>query len=570
MTFKRIYWLSFCLVLVTTGCNGGDEQTVVQDDQKEVRPNVLIIVADDLGFSDLGAFGSEIETPNLDELAHAGVRMTNFHVAPTCSPTRAMLLTGVDSHLAGLGNMIEEIAPNQIDQTGYEGYLNENVVSLPALLRDAGYRTYLSGKWHLGLQEENSPAAQGFERSFAMLQGGASHFSDMAPIYAEDPNNVPIAKYRKDGKTVTQLPDNFEFSSQFYVDELISYLEQDKASGSPFFAYLSFTVPHFPLQAPAGVIDKYAGKYAAGYEALQRERLAAQKRLGLIPDSTPLAKLEIDATPWEQLSESEQQISARSMEIYAAMVDDMDQQVGRLFHYLRKEKLFDNTFVLFMSDNGSEGHDLEGLWNPEEFPAAYDWITGTHDFSLEAMGGKNTYVMHGPGWGGAASPAMQGYKAFPTEGGTRSASFIHYPKEFQGGKISHHLVHVKDVAPSILELADVDRPGDVYNGRQVFPITGFSALPVWRGDVTVAASKDRVIGTELFAKKAVRHGDWKIVHMPPPHGSGDWQLYNLEFDMAESNDLAESEPETLQRMIDLWDKYAEENNVILPDWVSGY
>lgn len=571
MIRERNTWLGFFLVVLLTGCtDDGVSSTQQQIQGDQTRPNILIIVADDLGYSDLGSFGGEIETPNLDALANAGIRMTNFHVAPTCSPTRAMLLTGVDNHRAGLGNMIEEIAPNQTGQPGYEGYLNHRVVALPKLLRDAGYKTYMSGKWHLGMTEETSPTARGFDKAFALLQGGASHFDDMAPIYAEDPNNVPKAQYRSNGKLLDELPAEFEFSSQFYVDKLLEYLEEDREADQPFFAYLSFSAPHWPLQAPENIIDKYDGRYDRGYQALQLERLNKQKALKIVAANAEPAQLEVDAVPWENLSVEAKELSARSMEIYAAMVDNLDAETGRLIAYLKQEDLLDNTLVLFMSDNGAEGHDMEGLWNPKEFPAAYKWIMENHDFSLEGMGRRNSYVLYGPGWGGAAAPAMQGYKAFPTEGGTRSAAFVYFPKAFAGGTVASHLMHVKDIVPTLLDLTGVDRPGSKYLGRPVESLSGFSLLPIWRGEVGVQAAADRVVGTELFGKRSVRRGSWKIVHMPKPHGTGAWQLYNLDLDIGESDDLSEQEPEMLQQMIEQWDKYAEENNVILPDWVSGY
>ncbi|MEM7282366.1 MAG: arylsulfatase [Pseudomonadota bacterium] len=570
MLTKHYKWLLVGFAALAASCSKEPNGKVDAGADADDRPNILIIVADDLGYSDLGSFGGEIETPNLDELANNGVRMVNFHVAPTCSPTRAMLLTGVDNHIAGLGNMLEERAPNQAEQPGYEGYLNDRVVSLPQILNDQGYATFLSGKWHLGLTDETGPTVQGFEKSFSMLQGGASHFNDMAPIYAEDPDNVPKAKYREDGQLLDELPPEFEFSSQFYVDKMIDYIESDSESGRPFFAYLSFTAPHWPLQAPEDVIDKYKGRYDDGYEALQKTRLLAQQGLGIVPEEAGLGALEVDAVPWSELDDQQKKISARSMEIYAAMVDNMDAETGRLIRYLKDKNLLNNTLVLFLSDNGAEGHDMEGLWNPQEFPAAYKWIMESHDFSLDGMGGENSYVLYGPGWGGAAAPAMQGYKAFPTEGGTRSAAFVHFPKEFNGGVLAHHLMHVKDITPTILDLVGVERPGDSYRGRPIEPITGLSVLPVWRGQVSVAGASDRMLGTELFGKRAIRHRNWKIVHMPEPHGTGDWQLYDLDTDLGEANDLAAEQPEKLTEMVELWDRYAEENNVILPDWVSGY
>src|SRR5690606_30702746 len=227
--------------------------------QAAEKPNILIIIADDLGYSDLGSFGGEIDTPNLDALASEGVRLTNFQAAPTCSPTRAMLLSGTDNHLAGLGNMGELLQDYQKGQPGYEGYLNDRVASLAEVMQDAGYNTYTVGKWHLGRTEETSPKARGFDRSFILVQGGASHFDDQFAIIAADPKAI----YREDGKQV-EAPENF-FSTEFYTDRIIQNIEADKANGKPFMAVLSYTAPHWPLHAPDAWIDKYKGRYAEGY-----------------------------------------------------------------------------------------------------------------------------------------------------------------------------------------------------------------------------------------------------------------------------------------------------------------
>lgn len=566
---KHTFGRFLLAILLISGCNTDQpsDASLASSEEGE-RPNILLILVDDLGFADLGSFGGEIETPNLDQLAYGGVRLTNLHVAPTCSPTRAMLLSGVDNHKAGLGNMAEEMAPNQQGKHGYEGYLNERVVPIPRLFQDAGYRTYMVGKWHLGMTEETSPTARGFDRSFALLQGGASHFGDMAPIAAEGPDAK--ATYRRDGELLEQLPDNFQYSTQFYVDQLIEYLEEDHASDQPFFAYLAFTAPHWPIQAPDTSIEKYKGRYDQGYDWLHQQRLTRQKERGLIPESASANRRPHDALPWSELSEDDKAWSARSMEAYAGMVDEIDVHTGRLIEHLKQRGDLENTLIVFMSDNGAEGHTLEVTWNPEEFPAVYRWIIESHDFSLEAVGRIGSYVMYGPGWGRAGAPAFRDYKGFPTEGGTRVAAFVHYPRVFGQGVITDQLVTVRDIAPTLLDVADIEHPGARYQGKPVEPMTGVSALPILRGDIDGEQAKNRVVGTELFGKRALRQGDWKIVHMPEPHGNGQWQLYNLESDLAENKDLAAEQPEKLAELIALWDAYAEENGVVLPDWVSGY
>jgi len=531
-------------------------------------PNILLILVDDMGYSDIGSFGGEIETPNLDALAYDGTRLTNFHTATTCSPTRSMLLTGVDHHKAGLGNMLEELSPNQKGQSGYEGYLNDRVVTLASLLRDAGYFTTMSGKWHLGQAEGYRPTDRGFADAFSLLVGGASHFSDMRPAYAPSPEIK--AKYAENGKLLEVLPDDFEYSSQYYVDRMIASLESRTTEGQPFFGYLSFTAPHWPLQAPAASIEKYKDKYAGGYDLLLKQRLAKSKELGVIPVSATVNTAPPAYQPWDQLDASRKQIEERAMEVYAAMIDEVDVQTGRLIEYLRESDQLNNTIILFMSDNGAEAHDLDETWDAKLFPAIRKVIDETHDFSLDAMGHPGSYVLYGHGWGRAGSPAFSLYKAFPTEGGTRVAAFAWNPKWVSKGAIRNELLSVKDITPTLLELAGVQHPGDSYRGKNVEPMTGISMLPVLSGSrVSVNYSK-RTLGVELFGKRAMREGDWKIVHMPAPYAGDEWSMYNLETDLSESLNLATTYPEKFKHLLGLWQEYFDENNLILPDWVSGY
>ena len=533
------------------------------------KPNILLIVVDDMGMADLGSFGSEIETPNLDKLAMNGIRLTNFSVAPTCSPTRAMLLTGTDSHVAGLGNMQEETAPNQKGKPGYEGYLNKHVVTVTELLRDAGYRTFLTGKWHLGGADNAKPSARGFDKTFSLISGGASHFQDMRPAYAPSPEIK--APYSENGKRLDKLPDTFKYSSQFYVDKLIEYIDEDQQSGKPFFGYLSFTAPHWPLQAPDHAIKKYQGRYDQGYDALLQTRLETQRELGIIPAGAAANTMQHsdveNGAAWESLSAEEKRVSARAMEVYAAMVDEVDAHVGRLISHLETTQQLDNTVIVFMSDNGAEAHSLDETWPGDLFPKIRKTIDQAHDFSFENMGKPNSYVLYGRGWGRAGAPSYRLHKAFPTEGGMRAAAFVHYPKKLAVGTIDAQQYDVTDIAPTLLDLAGIEHPAS-YQQRPIKPMTGLSLLPYWKDSNEKLAN--RVQAFELFGKRMVKDYPWKIVHMPEPYGSGQWQLFNLDEDVSESVDRAGEFPEIVKRLNSEWDRYARENGVILPDWVSGY
>lgn len=530
------------------------------------RPNILVIVADDLGFADLGSFGGEIPTPNLDRLAYAGVRFSDFQVAPACSPTRAALLTGVDPHLAGVGSMYEELSPNQKGKPGYEGHLNARVVSVATLLRDGGYRTYLSGKWHLGNEPEQGPGSQGFQRSFALLSGGASHFDDMRPAYHPDPN--ARAAYVDEDQRLGKLPEDFEYSSQYYADRLLSYLHDDAKSEKPFFAVLAFTAPHWPLQAPDAVIEKYAGKYDQGYEQLYDQRLARARKLGLLAAGVPDAPRPPNARPWQALNAAEQREQSRAMAVYAAMVDQLDFHSGRVIDYLEQTAQLDNTLILFMSDNGPEGHDLDETWPAEQFPAIRKVIDERHDFSYDNMGKPGSYTLYGPGWARAGSPGLRMYKGFASEGGTRVCAFVHFPAGIKGGRIAGETIAVKDIAPTLLDYAGLSQQGAAYNGRPVLAMQGRSRRNEF--EARAPAPTGLPLGTELFGKYAIRENNYKLLHMPPPYGTGSYELYDLDADPGESVNLVRSKPQIVERMRGLWQQYASDNGVILPDWVSGY
>jgi len=543
-----------------------DAPYIQTDDTAPKRPNILLIVVDDMAFSDLGSFGGEIATPNLDRLAYEGIRFANFHGAPMCSPSRAMLLTGVDSHPAGFGNMLEELSPNQKGQPGYDGYLHERVVTMTELLRDAGYSNYLSGKWHLGSGAIAGPESRGFERSFGLNSGGASHFSDMRPAYAPSPEIK--ASYWEDGVRLSELPPGFAYSSQYYVDKMIEYLDEHQPSEQPFFAYLSFTAPHWPLQAPDAAIARQAGKYDDGYDLLAAARLARAKEMGLLPDHAKRSERSPKELPFAELDPEQRKIEIRAMEVYAAMIDEVDVHTGRLIEFMTTRGLLDNTVIFFMSDNGAEGHDLDETWPMEAFPDIRKTIDATHDFSYENIGHVSSYTLLGPNWANAGAPSFKLHKGFPTEGGTHVAAFVRYPEMISEPAISQDFVFIKDVAPTILELAGVGHPGSSYGGRAVEPMAGTSFVSLLEGRNLSDAR--RVTGIELLGKRAIRQGDWKLVHMPQPYGIDDWQLFNVKRDISESRDLSADYPEKARDLKAHWDDYARKNGVILPDWVSGY
>lgn len=529
---------------------------------KSVRPNILLVVADDLGMLDIGAFGSEIRTPTIDSLAKSGVKLTDFHTSATCSPTRAMLLSGVNSHGAGMGNMIEHIAPNQRNHKGYEGHLSENVVSVASLLKDSGYHTYMAGKWHLGNEKNQLPSNRGFEQTFVLLEGGASYFNDMMGLVS----HVPKANYRHNGNTVEKLPDDF-YATEYYADFIINKIEADRSDNKPFLAYMAFSAPHWPLQVRDEHIDLYKSIYDKGYDKLFDERVAAAKKLGIYPKEASAAKRPAHVKYWDKLSEEQQKEQARVMEIYAAVVERMDFQLGRITRYLESKGELENTIIVFMSDNGADGSDRSKL------PGNDKWLSEAWDLSYENMGKVGSYVYPGAGWARTSVGPSRMYKEFLSEGGIKSPAIITFPGIMNAGSTVNDFISVMDITPTLLDFAGVEHPGNTYKGRSISPLAGKSLKPFLQGKTKKVHDKNYMTGWELFGQKAIRKGDWKLLWLSSkpkwlvqPSGADEWGLYNLAIDPGETNNLAIQEPEIFNNMLDLWQAYSKENSVILPSW----
>jgi arylsulfatase len=516
--FDTLRLLAFlALVFALVSCKN---ETMPLDESSSIeatQPNVLLIVADDLGYSHIGPFGGEIATPTLDRLANEGLRLSGFHVLPSCSPTRSVLLSGTDNHVAGIGTMGEMVTPEMKGNPGYEGYLNFRVAALPEVLRASGYHTYMAGKWHLGHEEDTTPHARGFDETFALLPGGGSHWSDMKPL---SPPQTMV--YSRNGKKVESLPDDF-YSTTYYTDVVLKFIDQNKRDGKPFFAYLSYTAPHDPLHAPKAYIDKYKGKYDGGWDVLSKQRLRSLKELGIVQnDAKPFPPL-ASVKAWNEMPAEERAAASRDMEVYAAMIDYMDEQIARVFDYLKEIGEYDNTMIIFLSDNGANGH----------LPTAYPGQTPSRLF-----------------------------KAFTAEGGIRAPLLVKLPGEMvTAGMINHSFFHVRDIMPTILDVAGVEFTQEI-NGRSVVAMQGSSVADFISGNLKTPYSGADQVGYELFGMKAFFDGDWKILWMPPPFGIGDWQLYNLREDPGELVDLSDQHPERLVKMIAQWEQYKKENGVL--------
>ena len=523
------------------------------------RPNLLLIIADDMGYSDLGCFGGEIPTPNLDALAKAGIRATNFYVAPTCSPTRSMLLSGCDHHVAGLGNMEELAGPTQKGKPGYEGHLNERVVPVAKILKEAGYHTYWAGKSHMGYEPSQWPAAMGFERDFALLQGGGSNWSDMTY-----PNPAhPHLNFTLNGKPLEKLPDD-HFSSQAYTDFIIKSNEEHQADGKPFFAYLSFQAVHSPLAAPDEWLEKFKGAYDKGYDAIRAERLARMKELGIISQETVPSPRVPSIPAWDTLTPEQKKLSARRMEVYAAMLANMDHHIGRLIDHLKQTGQYKNTLVIFLSDNGAEPVELGQLVESVFSPEAKKWYFDKFDTSIENMGRKGSATDYGAAWAQVGSTPFRFYKAWTSEGGIRSPVIFAGAGVQNAGAIKTAVMHATDLVPTFLELAGARHPSEA--DPKLAPLRGKSLTSLLTGKTESVRSEKDWIGEELFGNRMVRQGDWKLCNLlKTAGGTGEWELFHLKNDPGETTNLSQQEPEITQALLALWDQYAAENGVILTD-----
>ena len=525
----------------------------------EERPNIVLIIADDVGFSDIGAYGSEIRTPNIDALARQGVQLTNYHAAPTCGPSRSMLLTGVDHHLAGSGINRAGLfrLPELRGRPGYEGYLNDSVVTFASLLNDAGYHTYATGKWDPGTRPGQLPVDHGFEKSFVLAAGGGSHFDDMAGTTRP----VAVLPYFENENKVEKLPEDF-YSSAFYTDRIIDYINSNDDE-RPFMAYLSYTAAHWPLQVPDEWMDRYANDYEEGWHEIRESRFNRLKDLGVIPAHAQLSEGHPSVQDWDKLLPAQRQVELKRMRIYAAMIENMDHHIGRLLQVLNERNTDRETVVIFLSDNGAEGNAIDRIMDNSY------WIPSNFDNRLENLGRQGSYMWLGLGWGDAGVAPFTLFKSYTTAGGLRTPAIIHSSSGRIGSGMKDAIVTVRDISSTILELAGVEKPDGSYDGRTVHRMTGTSLLDYLSGQ-SETVHGDEPLGWELYGSRALIKGEWKALRIFPPAGSGDWQLFNLKTDPTETANLAADFPDVMVELTADWDAYAEANGVAVFERDLGY
>lgn len=523
------------------------------------RPNIVVILGDDMGYADMGSFGSEIKTPNLDALANDGVRFTNFYTHASSSPTRSMLLTGVDTHQNGMGNMDEWTAPNQRGVPGYEGYLNDQVVTLPQLLKAAGYHTYMAGKWHLGKAPNLIPAARGFERDFSLLDGAGSYW-DMTNFTAASPKSV----FTEDGRYLKELPKDY-YATKTYTDKLISFIDANRGDGKPFFAYVSHQAPHDPFHLPPEWRNRHVGEYDKGWDAVRQERLKRQIELGITPAGTKLAERMWFVPDPVVLAPAARAIQGKKMELYAGMVENLDHHVGRLINHLKEIGEYENTIFLVFGDNGAEGTDLFKMIAGS--PGSRDFLFAAINWSQtdpNAWGDPGSYPAYGPMWAQVSMTPFSQYKGWMAEGGVRNALIVSGPLvKRQKGSINNGVMHVADIVPTMLEVAGTKYPENK-DGKKLPPLIGKSWGPVLAGKAESPRTDNDYLAWELFGNRAVRQGDWKLRWEYKPFGTESWELFNLASDPSERKNLAAERPDKVKAMVALWDQYARDHNVILP------
>ena len=512
------------------------------------RPNIIVILVDDAAFMDFGVYGGEARTPNIDRLAASGAMMTNYHTSPLCSPSRAMLLTGMDSHRTGLSTIEEVLPPELKGKPGYTLSLEPGVLTIADRLKLVGYRTLMSGKWHLGHGDGDLPNHHGFDRSLALDASGADNWAARAymPYYKDAP-------WFEDGAPA-KLPDEF-YSSELLVDRLIKYIDEGKRS-SPYFGYLAFQAVHIPVQAPKAFSDNYAGRFDSGWEATRRARWDRAVASGIVPADAPFATLPADARTWLSLGADERAKYARAMEVYSGMIEAMDHHVGRLMDHIASRGELDNTIFVITSDNGPEPSD------PVHEPWMDIWMgLNGYSWNLEDMGERGSLGFIGPEWASAISAPGSLYKFYASDGGLRVPMIIAGPG-VEAGQRHGGLTFVTDVAPTLLELAGAGTA----TPEGARPITGRSLLPMLAGQVDRVYGPTDTVGVEVSGNSALFRDNWKIVRNIPPVGDGKWRLYDHAKDPAEVNDLAATMPDLFEAMLADYETYAARSGVLaLPD-----
>ncbi len=500
------------------------------------RPNIILIMADDMGYSDIGCFGSEIPTPNLDQLASKGIRFNQFYNGARCCPTRASLLTGLFPHQTGIGQMTENTTDTSAyhwGTDGYQGYLNRHSVTLAEVLSSAGYHTYMAGKWHLGMQQqERMPLGRGFEKYYGVLDGAMSYFKPQGgrSLYYMNTKQPP--------------PSGNFYTTDAFTDSAIAFFEEQK-DNKPFFLYLAFNAPHWPLQAKPEDIKKFAGMYDKGWDEIRAQRYARQQKMGIVDANTKLSQRDTSVRAWNALSDQEKKDVAYRMEVYAAQVSSIDQNIGKLIAALKEKSQLDNTLIIFLSDNGA-------------CPEPYKELGGGAQSDIN-NGELSTAISYGEGWANASNTPFRRWKRETEEGGISAPFIMYWPKGIDANEqnsIVKTPSYLPDIMPTILDVGQAKYP-TTYKGNTIYAITGRSLAPVFKGD---SLTKHEYMFWEHEGWQAVRKGDWKAVK---DKKGNTWSLYNLSTDREEEHNLATEDADILNDLVSHWNEWAK-NDFVFP------
>lgn len=525
-------------ILGLTITTQAQKKSKVQEVKPDSRPNVILIMVDDMGYSDLGIYGSEIATPNLDKLATQGLRLREFYNNSICAPTRASLLTGQYQHKAGVGYFDVNLG-----LPAYQGFLNKESLTLGEVFRSGGYSTLLSGKWHVGDDSLSWPKQRGFDKFYGILKGGANYFNTK-PLYIGGQNGYPVTLLKDNTR---QYPAD---DSYYFTDEIgknaIEFLQEQNNEKKPFFLYLAFTAPHWPLQAKPEDIAKYKGKFDKGWDALREVRINKLKENGILLPSQTIAARDPEVPEWDKLTWDEKDFWKKKMEVYAAMVDNMDQNVGKVLEKLKELKKDENTLIIFISDNGAQGGF--NTYNP---------LRRVKVVNAGPIGTSGSFDYQEQNWAYLSNTPLRQYKNNMHEGGFSSPFIAWYPSKIKAGRIDKGTGHLIDLAPTFYDLAGIKYPEN-YNGIKTNPLAGKSLLPVLFGDAS-EVNRGEPIFWERAGNRAVRDGKWKIVSTFPAY---KWELYDLENDRGETKDLAETHPDVVNRLSTSYNQWAEKTGVV--------
>ncbi|RAJ08178.1 arylsulfatase [Chitinophaga skermanii] len=516
---KNIITLFTCLLLVQ----------LVSAQKKTQQPNIILIMVDDMGWSDIGPYGSEISTPNLDRLAAEGLRLQEFYNNSICAPTRASLLTGQFAHKAGIGYFNVNLG-----LPAYQGYLNRESLTLAEVLKEAGYSTLMSGKWHVGDDSLSWPNQRGFDQFFGFI-GGASNYFDIAP-YKE---KAPPVQLVENNRAINLQP------GKYLTDEIaghaVQFLEEQNKSNKPFFLYVAYNAPHWPLQAQPADIDKYKGKYSIGWDSLRQQRIQRLQKIGLLAPNATIPK-DPQVPAWESLTYDEKKYWEKKMEVYAAMIDRMDQGIGQILNKLKALKKDKNTLIVFISDNGAQGGFIPaGRKRPR---------------SSGPIGSAGSYDYVEQSWANVSNAALRSYKASAYEGGISSPLIAWYPGKIKANSIAKGTAHLVDLAPTFYELAGAQYPQQ-YHQVAINPLPGTSLAKLFLAQQEI--NRASPLCWERAGNRAVRSGKWKLVSAYP---ANEWELYDIENDRGETKNLAQQQPQVVAELNAVYEKWAKQNDVI--------